>query len=340
MEETGAGRERLDVADEDDVKQRLAETLHIGSAGSSAQAAPACPARTSTFGGMRMSQGSADGDCAANTTACAAPSIMELMMEEAAKAKAAKEERLKESKRPNFGDGLKKGFLSSSSSSARNKGTTKIKPKPKVASKDVPTIAPKSGSASEQSPLVLSEVQDAMKAGPGATLAAHLESGEWVTPDLQERITSNPKLASALQNPQFVQVLSLMKTDPEKAKELISRDPQAREVFLEFSSLLGEHFTALGQGQDAAVKDIGPLAEAALQRSQATPKVVEDDPELDREVQAVLADSEIRELLSDQALQRVLMECSDPRRLRHYVQDPTYGPKLRKLKDAGLVAIQ
>jgi hypothetical protein len=50
-----------------------------------------------------------------------------------------------------------------------------------------------------------------------------------------------------------------------------------------------------------------------------------------------LADPELRDLLMDADLQRVLLECADPRRFREHMRDPTLARKIHKLQSAGLV---
>lgn len=57
-------------------------------------------------------------------------------------------------------------------------------------------------------------------------------------------------------------------------------------------------------------------------------------------VEQILQDPELRDLLMDGNMQRVLMECGDPVKFRQHLADPVTARKLRKLKDAGLVQIE
>ncbi len=54
----------------------------------------------------------------------------------------------------------------------------------------------------------------------------------------------------------------------------------------------------------------------------------------------MLQDAGLRELLMDPDMQRVLVQCGEPGRLRSFMSDPKWGPKIRQLADAGLVRIE
>lgn len=49
---------------------------------------------------------------------------------------------------------------------------------------------------------------------------------------------------------------------------------------------------------------------------------------------------QLRTLLMDDDMRRVLQECSNPAAFRRYMTHPKYGPKIKRLADAGLVALQ
>jgi len=54
----------------------------------------------------------------------------------------------------------------------------------------------------------------------------------------------------------------------------------------------------------------------------------------------VLGNEALRELLMDPSMQQVLVKCGEPGRLRAFMADPVWGPKIRTLADHGLVQIQ
>jgi hypothetical protein len=51
----------------------------------------------------------------------------------------------------------------------------------------------------------------------------------------------------------------------------------------------------------------------------------------------ILADEELRAMLVDPELQRVLVECGDPARFQHHMRDPDTRRKIMRLQQAGLV---
>ncbi|RYG99109.1 hypothetical protein EON65_50610 [archaeon] len=57
-------------------------------------------------------------------------------------------------------------------------------------------------------------------------------------------------------------------------------------------------------------------------------------------VNAILQDPELRDILMDPGMQRVLMECSDPVKFRGHMQNKETARKLHKLKQAGLVQVE
>ena len=49
-----------------------------------------------------------------------------------------------------------------------------------------------------------------------------------------------------LMDPKFTAALAQMKTDPMKALGMLESNPEMQKGLQEFSGILGEHFTALG----------------------------------------------------------------------------------------------
>ena len=134
------------------------------------------------------------------------PSLADLMMGDALQnkaeraAKTAKEEkRMKKS----FGDGMKKGLKKGFFDRKPSKPAAKPKPKPKPKEDEMPTIT----RSSKKEP---GEVMQSMKEEIASSmaqdrhpLAAALQGGEWVTPDLIKEMAKRPVLAKGMSNPKY-----------------------------------------------------------------------------------------------------------------------------------------
>lgn len=284
------------------------------------------------------------------------PSLMEQMM---ADANVARDKKLTEKKneqqrmKKQFGDGLKsnlkKGFLSGGS----KKKPTQKSPK-ESAPEVIQTIRPQSrGKAKpgERESALKQEVADAMAASENSTVQA-LKGGEWITPDLTQKIASNEKLTRAMADPRFDAALKMMSKDPKRAMALLESEPWLREAFVELSGLMGGHFSALGEQQQQAAAgatptpeavpeaEMGPMAQDALKRHRAgeLPKPATADEQ--KQVEAVLQDDEIKGILMDPAMQNLMRACSDPSALQKAMRDPQIRAKFEKLAAAGLIRIE
>lgn len=175
---------------------------------------------------------------------------------------------------------------------------------------------------------------------------------EWLTPDLLDRISQKPRLSGMLMDPRFAQAMQCMSTNPQQAKAMFASDPEAQNTFLELTALLAEHFTNMGQEADARaaaeeaerrkVSD-GPLAQEALRKAAAgvgAAATTAPSPEEKARVEEVLGRPELRDLLVDPGMQRVLQECGEPSNLARYIRHPEFGPKLQLMAKAGLVSFQ
>lgn len=213
-----------------------------------------------------------------------------------------------------------------------------------------------SAEANSNTSLLLPEVQEAMKHsaadrlggnnnGPGGGSSGQ----EWLTPELLEKISEKPRLAAMLTDPRFSKAMQLMSTSPQDALAMFASNPEARESFTELMSLLSKHFTAMGEAADkkAAAEEAdrkrvadGPLAQEALRRAEAGVGVstMPATTEEAATVEKVLQQPELRELLMDPGMQRVLQECGDPRVLARYMRHPDFGPKLQLMARAGLIS--
>jgi hypothetical protein len=237
---------------------------------------------------------------------------------------------------------------------------------------------------SQEDKLRLEEVQEAMKKHSLESL--NLSDGNWATPDLTTKIAQNPRLAAGMANPKFSAALQEMQHNPKAALKKYSLDgdnsnPEIWDFLHEFCGVMGEHFTAMGEAQQKQKQqhrkskvtpentrppkqDLGPLAEAALQRNQKgikgmgttasdnhniTNKAnnhgnIQQDEELSkdqkRQVDNIVSNPEMAQLLMDPAFQQILQECNDPHKFRQYARHPDHGPKIRKLIEAGVFQVQ
>ncbi len=62
-------------------------------------------------------------------------------------------------------------------------------------------------------------------------------------------------------------------------------------------------------------------------------------PEEEAQVQRIIADPELQAILADLDMQSVLRQCQQPGVLLNYMKHSVYGPKIRKLAQAGLVQL-
>ncbi|KAL9187667.1 hypothetical protein ACHAXT_006045 [Thalassiosira profunda] len=212
-------------------------------------------------------------------------------------------------------------------------------------------------------PLQLPDVQSAM--------LDHLQSNssQWATPDLLDSIARNhPKLARGMNDPRYMAALQSMQTHPKETLEKLQKEsPEIGEWLMEFCGVLGEHFAKLGKEQggqeggkqqatgaaeeDAKVREMGPLEEKALKAHQLQKEQASDNStkqrnadatnEMDSQVASILGDEEMRSILLDPNMQRIMEECTQHggSKLRYYLGHEEYGPKLRRLMDAGLLRL-
>ncbi|CAN0520865.1 unnamed protein product, partial [Ectocarpus sp. 8 AP-2014] len=289
------------------------------------------------------------------------PSLMEQMMAEAMAAKEVKsqEQRLEQSRdaKQTFGGGLKKGFLNKTAGGEdkEEKRARAVPPlKWRGAYPSSPVERRRQEDLSSIDSLLLPEVQEAMKHSASNPLGGAGGGGggqEWLTPELLQKISEKPRLAAMLTDPRFSKAMELMSTSPKDALGMFESSAEARESFTELMSLLSRHFTAMGDAADekAAAEEAdrrrvadGPLAQEALRRAAegvgvaATPATAEETATVDK----VLQQPELRELLMDPGMQRVLQECGNPQELARYMRHPEFGPKLQLMAKAGLISFR
>lgn len=192
----------------------------------------------------------------------------------------------------------------------------------------------------------------------------------------------HPKLAQGMANPRYMQALQAMQANPkETLARLKESDPDIVAWLMEFCGVMGEHFSSLGAeqeeggrkkkkeaaaaamtGEEKKVREMGPLEEKALRRqrhdkaappppaetSTKQPRKKQSAPptephqEMDDRVASILANEDLRSILLDPTIQRIMEECAGTggsAKLRYYMGHEEYGPKLRLLMEAGLLRL-
>lgn len=226
----------------------------------------------------------------------------------------------------------------------------------------IPVI--KMNKSGEQASLVLNEVHEAMKDSTHPMLNK-LQQGEWMTPDLLEQFKANDIISAGMANPKCVTAMQLLQTNPAAAKMKFEHDPEVSIFLAEFGRVMAAHFEKLGGSGSSSsgvsgstnappsgskIAEIGPLQAEALSRAKKIEKTkgpttvnvggstsMQDAD--DKRVQEVLADDELRTMLLDPELQRVIQECNNPALLRKHMQDPVTAYKIKKLCNSGLLGI-
>ena len=207
-----------------------------------------------------------------------------------------------------------------------------IKPKKKI--EEIPFIRP----STQKDPLYLDDVQEAMKKNDMNTKSLErLISGEVMKPDVMDKLSQNPRLMAGFKNPKFTAALQAMQENPREAMKNIQGHQDIIHFLNEFCSVMGQHFTDLGEKQEKK-NDIGPLAKEALKKEKELNQTPINKDEQDK-LDAILSDPELTSLLMDPDMQKVMQECSKPGKMRQYMSDPNYGPKLRKMIQAGLLNV-
>lgn len=218
----------------------------------------------------------------------------------------------------------------------------------KIKEKEMPTITKKATSSKEDG-LRLEEVQEAMRGAKPATDFLKEKQNEWSTPELMEKMRSNPRIVAGMKNPYYMKVMQELQSNPQEAMRKCQSDPGLRDFIQEWVGMMGGHFDKLGKKeeeekkqkkQEEAKKAVGtnPITGKEI-RWDNLPEEAKDQ-KADEQVQKILGTPELAALLNDPEMHKVLQDCGNPGRLGHYMRDPQWGPKLRMMADAGLVQIQ
>jgi hypothetical protein len=198
-------------------------------------------------------------------------------------------------------------------------------------------------------------------------MLSQLESNAnlWARPDLLDTFTKHhPKLARGMNDPRYISALQGMQTHPKETLENLKNNcPEILDWLQEFCGVMGEHFIRLGIDQDGAnnnraksasdanatkVRELGPLEKRALEKHMNTNTTKDQRPlrnnnadtsttDMDERVSSILANDDLRSILMDPIMQQIMEECSTGNKFRYYMSHAEYGPKLRKLFDAGLI---
>ena len=125
-------------------------------------------------------------------------------------------------------------------------------------------------------------------------------------------------------HPMFGQILAELQADPASVMKKAEEIPELKEIVMLLLGTLGSHFNNMAAKQPPAPPPAPAPAPA---------------PVVDPQVQNVLENPELLAILQDPEMKRVLQECGKPGVLRHFMNHPKFGPKLRMMAKAGLVQI-
>jgi len=229
--------------------------------------------------------------------------------------------------------GLKKGFLNNP-----KQGKRKPSPSSKPARKDdnIPVIKPKNPEERNKG-MEIPEVQEAMKSS-----IPSLDNKDWITEDLLKKIEGNPSLAKLLMDPKFTAALAEVQTDPLKAMAMLSSNPEMQNALQEFSGILGEHFTKLGNSSAGMQPTVTQENDSGLKEraSGNQQPLAPSSPEDEAKMQEILSDPEVMRVLQDHKIQKLLtMMKTNPDAAQLEVKNATADTrvKIQKLVDVGLL---
>ena len=152
--------------------------------------------------------------------------------------------------------GIRRGFLTKSSTRENGLDLTKLNPSPGI----------------ENNSLVFKEVQQALNGGI-----------EWITSDLVQAVSESSDLSEAVTNDKFISFLNLARSNPSAARDVLENDPAIMKQFTAFSNLLGNHFQAL---DEASVTNQSSTSDCDM-------KLLLADPDVQRLIRSIRAGSKI-----------------------------------------------
>lgn len=137
--------------------------------------------------------------------------------------------KIEEQKKESFAPGIKKGFFNQPAK----------KPKPVKKTEEIVTVRPKQ---KQENPLVLKEVQDAMK-------YTSQNTDEWLNSTLMQRIAEHPFLAAGMKNPRLMEAVNELQKNPSLATTKYKHDQEVQNFFTEFSKIMADHFGRLAESK-------------------------------------------------------------------------------------------
>jgi hypothetical protein len=85
--------------------------------------------------------------------------------------------------------------------------------------------------------LKFKEVQEAM------TNTLEKNKDEWANAAFFEKLAKSPRLMQAFTNPEYSQVMKEVGENPQQAMQKYGHNPAFKELMMEFSAFMGNHFT-------------------------------------------------------------------------------------------------
>ena len=70
---------------------------------------------------------------------------------------------------------------------------------------------------------------------------------KWLTKDLMGTISKDPELMRMFLNPEYMQAIQRMKTDPKGVMEQYKNDKDFTKALTKLSKLMGSHFGKIGE---------------------------------------------------------------------------------------------
>ncbi|XP_032235386.2 uncharacterized protein LOC5510336 [Nematostella vectensis] len=280
------------------------------------------------------------------TTTCRTqPEASDSGLNTAASKSTSKHSKASDSTTDTFG-GFKKGFLLSSKPSKSQQKIPLATSEATQKCDDIPFIKPNTEAAKNERQIP--EVQEAMKSG-----IPLLDNKDWITGDLLEKLQSNPALFKKLMDPRFSQALAQLQSNPWEAFASLQGDPEMQVALQEFCSLMGQHFTQLGDKDDHSVANEREAQEEAIGLVERTSTVhgtknptasSSQQPSAadEKQMKEILSRPDVKLTLQDQQIQGIIgLLRSNPEAAHRQLQkaSPEVQSKLRVLIDAGLLAI-
>lgn len=221
------------------------------------------------------------------------------------------------SKGGGFG-GMQKGFLFGGGPKKAKKPANKMSSE-KVVTKKKPDADDEDfilrPSVQKEDELKMPEVQAAMR------------DTSWINDDLLDNIQHDRDLMEKLANPKYSEALERMKKDPKAATEYYKDDKDVQEFFKKFYKILGNHFSGLEQNE-------------TIKSAPEPPAIISED---EAKMQKILADPEIRDILSQPEVQNLFghLRMNPDQAQRIFAScDVKMKMNIQKLVSAGLLGFE